>query len=55
MRCAIIGTLAAESRQRELDWVNFGCNVFEAKKTSNVDLYHFGLKKIYTIILNYIT
>lgn len=32
MECAIIGTLAEESRQREMDWVNYGCNVFEAKK-----------------------
>lgn len=32
MECAIIGTLAEESRQREMDWVNFGCNVFDVKK-----------------------
>lgn len=32
MDCSIIGTLAEESRQRELDWINYGCNVFEVKK-----------------------
>jgi len=32
MECAIIGTLAEESRQREMDWVTFGCNVFDVKK-----------------------
>ncbi|MGI6652039.1 MAG: phosphoadenosine phosphosulfate reductase family protein [Limnochordia bacterium] len=34
MECAIIGTLAEESYQRELDWIKFGCNVFEMKKDS---------------------
>ncbi len=34
MECAIIGTLAQESYQRELDWIRFGCNVFEMKKDS---------------------
>lgn len=45
MRCAIIGTLAAESRQRELDWVNFGCNVFEAKKDKQCRPLSFWTEK----------
>ena len=32
MECSIIGIIAEESRQRELDWVNYGCNVFDTKK-----------------------
>ena len=30
--CSLIGTLAVESRQRESDWINYGCNVFNVKK-----------------------
>jgi 3'-phosphoadenosine 5'-phosphosulfate sulfotransferase (PAPS reductase)/FAD synthetase len=30
--CAIIGILASESRQRETEWLNYGCNVFHIKK-----------------------
>lgn len=30
--CAIIGILASESYQRELDWLNYGCNVFYKRK-----------------------
>lgn len=32
MECVILGTLAEESRQREVDWLNNGCNVFYKKK-----------------------
>lgn len=32
MECAIIGTLSEESRQRESDWLNNGCNIFHTKK-----------------------
>ncbi len=32
MECTLIGTLSEESRQREMDWINYGCNVFEVKK-----------------------
>lgn len=45
MECAIIGTLAEESRQREMDWVNFGCNVFEAKKDSQCRPLSFWTEK----------
>lgn len=32
MDCAIIGTLSEESRLREVDWLNYGCNIFYQKK-----------------------
>lgn len=32
MECAMIGTLAEESRQRSRDWIKYGCNVFYEKK-----------------------
>ena len=32
MECCIMGILAEESRQREMDWVNYGCNVFDVKR-----------------------
>lgn len=32
LECAIIGILASESRQREVEWLNYGCNVFHVKK-----------------------
>lgn len=32
MECAMIGTLAEESRQRAGDWIKYGCNVFYQKK-----------------------
>lgn len=32
LECAIIGILASESRQRESEWLNYGCNVFHIKK-----------------------
>lgn len=32
LECAIIGVLASESRQRESEWLNYGCNVFHIKK-----------------------
>lgn len=32
LECAIIGTLASESRQRESEWLNYGCNVFHIKR-----------------------
>lgn len=31
LHCAIIATLASESRQRERDWIDYGCNVFYKK------------------------
>ena len=32
LECAIIGILASESRLRENEWINYGCNVFHIKK-----------------------
>ena len=32
MECAILGILAAESYQREKDWLEYGCNVFHTRK-----------------------
>lgn len=32
LECAIIGILASESRQRESEWINYGCNVFHIKR-----------------------
>ncbi|MDO5516183.1 MAG: phosphoadenosine phosphosulfate reductase family protein [Clostridium sp.] len=32
LECAVIGTLAEESRQRAGDWIKYGCNVFYEKK-----------------------
>lgn len=31
MECSILGLLASESRQREQDWLTYGCNVFHVK------------------------
>lgn len=31
MECTILGLLASESRQREQDWLTYGCNVFHVK------------------------
>lgn len=42
-----MGLLAEESRQREMDWVNFGGNVFDTKKTINADPFLFGQKTTY--------
>lgn len=62
MQCAILGILAEESRQRELDWMNYGCNVFNVKKdnqckplsfwTENdiyeyIELYNLKISKLY--------
>lgn len=32
MKCVILGTLASESYQREKDWLEYGCNVFNTFK-----------------------
>lgn len=45
MECAILGTLAEESRQREMDWVNFGCNVFDIKKDNQCRPLSFWTEK----------
>ena len=50
LECSILGILASESRQRELDWIDNGCNVFYKRKdnqcrplsfwtTSDIDHY----------------
>jgi len=45
MQCAILGILAEESRQRELDWVNYGCNVFDVKKDNQCRPLSFWTEK----------
>lgn len=32
LKCAILGILASESYQREKDWLEYGCNVFNERK-----------------------
>lgn len=64
MECAIIGTLAEESRQREMDWIEFGCNVFDVKKDNQcrplsfwtekdiydyIDLYKLKISDLYSM------
>lgn len=45
LKCAIIGTLADESRQRELDWINNGCNVFYKRKDNQSRPLSFWTEK----------
>ena len=45
MECAVIGTLAEESRQRELDWINYGCNVFDVRKDNQCRPLSFWTEK----------
>lgn len=54
MQCSIIGTLAEESRQREVDWLTYGCNIFY-KKTDNQcrPLSFWTEKDIYDYIEKY--
>ena len=64
MNCALIGTLAEESRQREMDWINFGCNVFNVKKDNQsrplsfwteqdiynyIKLHHLKISNLYSM------
>ncbi len=64
MECAIIGTLSEESRQREVDWLDYGCNIFYKKKdnqcrplsfwTENdiyeyIDLFNIRIADLYTM------
>lgn len=54
MECAIIGTLAEESRQREIDWIKYGCNVFDVKKDNQCRPLSFWTEKdIYEYIKIY--
>lgn len=54
MQCSIIGILTEESRQRELDWLNYGCNVFDAKKDNQCRPLSFWTEKdIYDYIKLY--
>lgn len=54
MDCVILGTLAEESRQREVDWLNNGCNVFYKKKDNQCRPLSFWTEKdIYEYINRY--
>lgn len=54
MECSIMGLLAEESRQREMDWVNFGCNVFDVKKDNQCRPISFWTENdIYEYIKTY--
>lgn len=64
MDCSILGILASESRQREQDWIKYGCNAFH-KKTENqcrplsfwtekdileyIDKYNVRISKLYEL------
>lgn len=54
MECSILGILASESRQRERDWLKYGCNAFH-KKTENQcrPLAFWTEKDIYEYIQKY--
>lgn len=45
LECAIIGILASESRQREQEWLNYGCNVFHIKKDNQCRPLSFWTEK----------
>lgn len=62
LKCAILGILAAESYQREKDWIEYGCNVFHERKDNQsrplsfwtdddiieyIDKYHVKKSKLY--------
>ncbi len=54
LECAIIGILASESRQREQEWLNYGCNVFHVKKDNQCRPLSFWTEKdIYEYINEY--
>ncbi len=44
LECAIIGILAIESRQREQDWLTYGCNVFHIKSENQCRPISFWTK-----------
>lgn len=45
MECSILGILASESRQREQDWLNYGCNVFYKKNENQCRPLSFWTEK----------
>lgn len=45
MECAILGILASESRQREQDWLKYGCNTFHIKKENQCRPLSFWTEK----------
>jgi len=62
LECAILGLLASESRQREQDWLNYGCNVFYVKSENQcrpiafwnesdiheyIEKYHVKISELY--------
>lgn len=51
MKCVLLGILADESRQREKDWLQYGCNVFYTKKENQCRPLSFWTEKD---ILDYI-
>lgn len=54
MECVMLGTLAEESRQREVDWIRHGCNIFYQKKDNQSRPLSFWTEKdIYDYIEKY--
>lgn len=54
MECVMLGTLAEESRQRERDWLEYGCNIFYKKKDNQCRPLSFWTEKdIYEYIKMY--
>lgn len=54
MNCSILGILASESRQREQDWLKYGCNVFYRKSENQCRPLSFWTEKdIYEYINKY--
>lgn len=64
LNCAIIGTLSEESRQRETDWLNYGCNIFHTKTDNQcrplsfwteediyqyIEIYSIKISDLYTL------
>lgn len=45
LECVMLGTLAEESRQRERDWVQYGCNIFYKKKDNQCRPLSFWTEK----------
>ena len=45
LKCAILGTLASESYQREYDWLTYGCNVFYTKSDNQCRPLSFWTEK----------
>lgn len=54
MQCSMLGILAEESRQREVDWLKHGCNIFHKRKDNQCRPLSFWTEKdIYEYIEKY--